>query len=76
MIWASFLINKLYTAGLFTRKFNNYGVLLQMVMNNYRLGYVFELPGKSSALNYSTHEISLSLSLDVLQSHNHSFNGL
>jgi len=37
---------------------------------------VFELPGKSSALNYSTHEISLSLSLDVLQSHNHSFNGL
>jgi hypothetical protein len=40
------------------------------------LGYVFELPGKGSALNYTSHEISLSLSLDVLQSHNHSSNGL
>jgi type IX secretion system PorP/SprF family membrane protein len=73
---ANFIFNKLYTAGIFTRKFNTYGVLLQMLMNNYRVGYVFELPGKSSALNYSTHEISLSLSLDVLRSHNHSFNGL
>jgi type IX secretion system PorP/SprF family membrane protein len=72
---ANFIFNKLYTAGVFTRKFNTYGVLLQMVMNNYRLGYVFELPGKSSALNYSTHEISLSLSLDVLSSHNHSYTG-
>jgi len=73
---ANFIFNKLYTAGLFTRKFNTYGVLLQMVMNNYRLGYVFELPGKSSALNYTTHEISLSLSMDVLSFHNHSANGL
>lgn len=72
----NFVINKLYTAGLFTRKFNTYGLLLQMIMDNYRLGYVFELPGKSSALNYATHEISLSLSLDVLSFHNHSSNGL
>jgi type IX secretion system PorP/SprF family membrane protein len=72
----NFIINKLYTAGLFTRKFNTYGLLLQMVMDNYRFGYVFELPGKSTALNYATHEISLSLSLDVLSFHNHSSNGL
>ncbi len=72
----NFVINKLYTAGLFTRKFNTYGLLLQVIMDNYRLGYVFELPGKSSALNYATHEISLSLSLDVLSFHNHSSNGL
>jgi hypothetical protein len=72
----NFVINKLYTAGLFTRKFNTYGLLLQLVMNNYRFGYVFELPGKSSSLNYATHEISLSLSLDVLSFHNHSSNGL
>ncbi|MBS1506715.1 MAG: type IX secretion system membrane protein PorP/SprF [Bacteroidetes bacterium] len=71
----NFVINKLYTAGVFTRKFNTYGALLQMVMNNYRFGYVFELPGKGSALNYNTHEISLSLSLDVLRSHNHSSPG-
>jgi type IX secretion system PorP/SprF family membrane protein len=72
---ANFIFNKVYTAGLFIRKFNTYGVLLQMVMNNYRLGYVFELPGKGSALNFTTHEISLSLSLDVLKSHNHSATG-
>jgi len=73
---ANFVFNKLYTAGLFTRKFNSYGILLQMVMSNYRVGYVFELPGKGSALNFSTHEISLSFSLDVLSFHNHSSNGL
>ena len=73
---ANFVFNKLYTAGIFSRKLNTYGLLLQMIMDNYRVGYVFELPGKSSALNFSTHEISFSLSLDVLSSHNHSANGL
>lgn len=72
---ANFIFNKLYTAGLFTRKLNTYGVLLQAVMSNYRLGYVFELPGKGSALNFNTHEISLSLSLNVLHAHNHSTTG-
>ena len=67
----NFVFNKLYTAGLFARKLNTYGLLLQMVMKDYRLGYVFELPGKNSALNYNTHEISLSLSLAVLEHHNH-----
>ncbi len=69
---ANFIFNKFYTAGVFTRKLNTYGLLLQMVTTKYRLGYVFELPGKGSALNYNTHEVSLSLSLDVLKSHNHS----
>ncbi|MBS1487992.1 MAG: PorP/SprF family type IX secretion system membrane protein [Bacteroidetes bacterium] len=72
---ANLVFNKLYTAGIFTRKFNTYGVLVQAVMGNYRFGYVFELPGKGSALHYNTHEISLALSLDVLHSHNHSSPG-
>ena len=72
---ANFVFNKLYTAGLFTRKLNSYGLLLQMVMQNYRLGYVFELPGKGTALNYNSHEVSLALSLDVLRAHNHSDTG-
>jgi type IX secretion system PorP/SprF family membrane protein len=72
---ANFIFNKQYTAGIFTRKLNSYGLLMQIVMSNYRLGYVFELPGSGSALNYTTHEISLSLSLDVLTSHNHSATG-
>jgi len=71
----NFIFNKLYTAGVFTRKFNTYGLLLQMVMDNYRVGYMFELPGKSSALSYTSHEISFALSLDVLSSHNHSSTG-
>lgn len=72
---ANLTFNKLYTAGLFTRNLNTYGVLLQMIMKNIRVGYVFELPGKSSALNFNTHEISLALSLDVLTGHNHSGTG-
>ncbi|MBS1508323.1 MAG: type IX secretion system membrane protein PorP/SprF [Bacteroidetes bacterium] len=72
---ANFIFNKVYTAGLFTRKLNSYGLLLQMVMKNYRFGYVFELPGKGSALNFTTHEISLAVSLDVLKFHNHSTPG-
>lgn len=71
----NFVFNRLYTAGLFTRKLNTYGILLQMVMSNYRLGYIFEVPGKGSALNYNTHEVSLSLSLAVLQSHNRVLTG-
>ncbi|WHZ07149.1 MAG: hypothetical protein OJF59_000904 [Cytophagales bacterium] len=72
---ANFVFNKLYTAGVFTRKFNTYGVLVQAIVNNFRLGYVFELPGKGSALHFNTHEVSLALSLDVLSSHNHSGTG-
>ena len=72
---ANFTFNRLYTAGLFTRNLNTYGVLLQGVYKNARLGYVFELPGKGSVLNFNTHEISLALSLDVLSNHNHSSTG-
>lgn len=67
---ANLTLNRLYTAGLFTRNLNTYGVLLQGIFKNVRLGYVFELPGKSSALNFNTHEISLALSLSVLSHHN------
>lgn len=72
---ANFVFNKLYTAGIFTRKFNTYGMLVQAVMGNFRFGYVFELPGQGSALHFNTHEVSLALSLDVLTSHNHSSTG-
>lgn len=72
---ANLVLGQRYTAGVFTRSANTYGLLLQAVMNNYRLGYIFELPGKSSALNYNTHEVSLAISLDVLSSHNHSATG-
>ncbi len=66
------IYSKLYTAGLFVRNLNTVGVLAQVVVKKLRVGYVFELPGKESALNFNTHEISLALSLDVLAAHNHS----
>jgi len=72
---ANFNIDRKYTAGVFTRSFTTYGALVQLVMQNYRFGYVFEVPGKGSALNFNTHEISLALSLDVLKSHDHSVTG-
>ncbi len=67
----SVVIDRKYTAGILTRGFNTYGGLIQLVMGNYRAGYVFEIPGKKSALYYNTHELSISISLDVLADHNH-----
>lgn len=61
--------NRKYTVGIFTRGFNSYGAIVQMILGDVRLGYVYELPGKKSALYYDTHEVSLSISLSVLQGH-------
>lgn len=69
------IFKRLYTAGIFARNLNSYGVLVQAAMSKYRFGYTFEVPGKSSALNFTTNEISLSMSLDVLSFHNHSYTG-
>ena len=64
-------IENLYLAGLFTRNFNTYGVLLQMIVKFYRIGYVFELPaGSASSLRYTSHEIMLSISPSLLSFHN------
>lgn len=69
---ANFTLNQAYTAGVFTRNFNTYGLLLQLVAKNLRVGYMFELPGKGSALNFNSHEISLAVSLAFLNSHDQS----
>jgi type IX secretion system PorP/SprF family membrane protein len=53
-----------YTVGLFTRNLNTYGLLVQMNIKDYRIGYVFELPTNASVgARYTSHEISLGLSL-------------
>jgi type IX secretion system PorP/SprF family membrane protein len=69
------IFKRLYTAGIFARNLNSYGLLVQAVMSKYRFAYTFEVPGKSSALNFTSNEISFALSLDVLNSHNHSSTG-
>jgi len=71
----NFLFKESYTAGIFTRNLGTYGFLAQIVMSHYRFGYVYEIPGKNSTLNFASHEFSLALSMDVLHSHNHTGTG-
>ena len=67
---ASFTMNEFYSAGIFSRNFKTYGLLLQAMVKNFRLGYVFELPGSSaSSLNFTSHEITIGLSMGVLSYH-------
>ncbi len=66
--------NAIHTAGIFTRNFNTYGVMLQTLLKEqYRFGYVFELPtGKSVGTQFSTHEIMLGIQLSAFSFHERS----
>lgn len=66
---ANLELNRKYIAGIFTRNFNSYGAIVQLIIGDLRAGYVYEVPGKKSALYYNTHEVSFSVSLSVLQGH-------
>ncbi|MBL7847865.1 MAG: type IX secretion system membrane protein PorP/SprF [Cyclobacteriaceae bacterium] len=66
---ASMTFREKYTGGLFTRNFNTYGLLAQMMVDKFRFGYVFELPVGSSNLNFTTHEITVGLAMHVLSFH-------
>lgn len=70
-VGASFIFNSIHTAGLFTRNFKTYGVLLQtLYREKFRLGYVFELPVSNAVgTNFTTHEITLGLRLSALSFH-------
>ncbi len=63
--------NGLHTVGVFIRKFNTYGLLVQTLLaEKFRLGYVFELPtGNSVGANFTSHEISLGIRMSVLDFH-------
>jgi type IX secretion system PorP/SprF family membrane protein len=71
----SFIIDDKYTAGLFTRNINTYGLLLQARMDQgYRFSYIFEVPSnKSVGVRYPTHEVCVGISLALLKSHHNSF---
>ncbi len=67
---ASVNFKEFYTAGLFTRNFKTYGLLAQVIVSNFRFGYVFELPGSStSSLNFVSHEVTLGISMALLSNH-------
>lgn len=67
-------MNAIHTAGVFTRNFNTYGFLVQtLVKEQFRFGYVFELPtNKSVGTNFTTHELSLGVRLSVFSFHDSS----
>ena len=66
--------NAIHTAGVFTRNFNTYGVMLQTLLKEqYRFGYVFEIPtSKSVGTQFSTHEIMLGIQLSAFDFHDRS----
>lgn len=67
---ATFIFHNRYQAGLLTRSFNTYGFLLQAVVRDFRLGYVFEVPtSESVGTNFITHEITLGLRINALEHH-------
>jgi type IX secretion system PorP/SprF family membrane protein len=74
----NFNIDGKYTAGLFSRNLNTYGVLLQaLLLEKYVLGYAFELPSGSPVdATYTTHEISIGMRLSVLRFHEKINNGI
>jgi type IX secretion system PorP/SprF family membrane protein len=65
-----FTYKEYYTAGLFTRNFKTYGMIAQVMAGKFRFGYVFELPGNGeTSLNYSSHELMIGMSMDLLPFH-------
>jgi type IX secretion system PorP/SprF family membrane protein len=60
-----FNFNEKYTAGVFSRNFNTYGLLAQMKLGEkYRFGYVFEVPTNSSVgSRFTSHEITFGINL-------------
>lgn len=58
---ATLILYERYQAGILTRNFNTYGILLQGIFGNgLRVGYVFEVPtGSSVGANFTTHELTI-----------------
>ncbi len=69
---ASLLFMDRFSGGVLTRNFNTYGLILgAKLKESLRLGYTFEVPtDKSVGSQFNTHEITLSLNLELFDSHN------
>ncbi len=67
-------IDQLYTAGVFTRNFNTYGIQLgALLKEQFRLGYTFEIPTAGSVgSQFNTHEIMLGVRMSLLNFHDRS----
>lgn len=64
-------LNERYTAGVYTRNLNAYGLLAQIKFADmYRFGYAFEVPaGTSVGARFTTHEVSFGLNMAMFAFH-------
>ena len=64
-------LNEKYTAGIFTRNFNTYGLLAQIkVANGFRFGYTFEVPSNNSVgARFTSHELMVGLNMSIFRFH-------
>lgn len=64
-------IDEKYTAGIFTRSFNTYGLLAQLKLSDmYRFGYAFEVPSNSSVgSKFTSHELMIGMNLALFNFH-------
>jgi type IX secretion system PorP/SprF family membrane protein len=59
-----------YSAGLFTRNFQTYGALIQVLIKNFHLIYVFEMPqSRDAGLRFTSHEIGIGISRGLFTYH-------
>jgi type IX secretion system PorP/SprF family membrane protein len=68
-------IDTKYTAGIYSRNFKAYGLLLQgWFFEKYRFGYTFEVPtNKSVGASFTSHEITIGIKTSILNIHDRSF---
>jgi type IX secretion system PorP/SprF family membrane protein len=68
-------IDTKYSAGVFVRNFQSYGVLMQAwFLEKVRLGYAFEIPsGASVGPQFTSHELTLGIRLALLNIHDPSY---
>lgn len=68
---ASIVLRDKLTAGIISRNFQTYGLLAQLNINdNFRAGYIFEVPtNQSVGAQFTTHEISIMLDLEIFDYH-------
>lgn len=64
-------LDEKYTAGVFTRNLNAYGLMAQIKFGgSYRFGYAFEVPsGNSVGARFTTHELSFGLNMAMFAFH-------
>jgi type IX secretion system PorP/SprF family membrane protein len=70
----NFIINRNYSAGVYTRNLNSYGFLASVnFLDKFKLSYAFEVPTNSSVgTRYVTNEIMISVRTAVLTFHENS----